>query len=268
MQWSGLQACYDFGPMDYRTLRIEIEPPIARVTLSRPATANRVDERCVRELEAACESIAATEAVVVTLLTAEGSDFCAGWALEAKEPTANQGDLRVDPFSPLAGLSCPVVAAVQGECFSAGLELALACDVRIAAADARFALPEVARGDLPRAGGSQRLPRLVGRSVATSMLLLGDELDAEAAFRAGLVSRVVPAAGLPAAADALVAQIAARGPLALRYAKEAVRHGLELPLDQALRYELDLSIILQTTADRAEGVQAFLEKRPPRFEGR
>jgi enoyl-CoA hydratase/carnithine racemase len=100
------------------------------------------------------------------------------------------------------------------------------------------------------------------------MLLLGEELDADAAYRAGLVSRVVPALDLAAAAEAIVTTIAGHGPLALRYAKEAVRHGSELPLDQALRYELDLSVILQTTRDRAEGVDAFLQKRPPNFEGR
>jgi enoyl-CoA hydratase/carnithine racemase len=129
-------------------------------------------------------------------------------------------------------------------------------------------MPEVSQGTLPLAGGSQRLPRVVGRAVAASMLLLGDELDAQAAYRAGLVSRVFPAAVLASEAESLAQRIAAHGPLALRYAKEAVHHGAELSLDQALRYELDLSVILQTTRDRAEGVRAFLEKRPPKFEGR
>ena len=262
--------------MDYRTLRLQIAPPIASITLARPETSNRVDARLLRELEAACEAITASDAVSVTLLTAEGPDFCAGWSsVVASQPSGGEAtssslpsEAPLDPFAPVANLPCPVVAAVQGACLSAGLELALACDLRLAAADARFALPEVALGTLPLAGGSQRLTRLVGRSVATPMLLLGDELDAQAAYRAGLVSRVFPASDLAAEAEAIVAKIAAHGPLALRYAKEAVHHGAELPLDQALRYELDLSVILQTTHDRAEGVQAFLEKRPPNFEGR
>ena len=248
--------------MEFRTLRLQIDARVARIALSRPEVSNRVDARLLRELDAACEAIEAADGVCVTLLSADGADFCGGWDASLASP------LAADSFGRIAKLPCPVVAAVQGAAISAGLELALACDVRIAADDARFALPEVAQGTLPLAGGSQRLPRIVGRAIATSMLLLGEELDAAAAYRAGLVSRVFPAAKLASEAEAMVAKIAANGPLALRYAKEAVRHGAELSLDQALRYELDLSIILQTTQDRAEGVRAFLEKRPPHFEGR
>jgi enoyl-CoA hydratase/carnithine racemase len=253
--------------MEYRTLKLRLERPIARITLSRPEISNRFDDRGLREIALACQEIDASDAISVTFVTAEGADFCTGWEDSQGEGSRPESTLSPDPFGPLAGLHCPVVVAIQGACVSAGLELALACDVRIAADNARFALPEVAQGALPRAGGSQRLPRLLGRSIATSMLLLGEELDAEAAYRAGLVSRVFPATDLARETDAIVARIAAQGPLALRYAKEAVLQGGQLPLDQALRYELDLSVILQTTRDRAEGVQAFLEKRPPNFEG-
>jgi enoyl-CoA hydratase/carnithine racemase len=248
--------------MDFQTLRLKIDGPIAHITLSRPDVSNRIDARTLRELTDTCDAIAANDAVCVTLLTSEGPDFCAGWDATVTEPPS------LDPFGPIAALPVPVVATVQGATQSAGLELALACDVRIAADDARFGLPEVSQGTLPLAGGSQRLPRIVGRAVATSMLLLGDELDAQAAYRAGLVSRVFPAKQLTTEAEALAGRVAAHGPLALRYAKEAVHRGAELSLDQALRYELDLSVILQTTQDRAEGVQAFLEKRPAKFEGR
>ena len=247
--------------MDFRTLRLQIEGSVARVTLARPDAANRIDARMLRELTDACETIAATETVRLTLLTADGPDFCLGWDEALSE------DPSSDAFGPIAALPTPVLAAVQGATLSAGLELALACDVRIAADDARFGLPEVSAGRLPMAGGTQRLPRLVGRSIATSMLLLGDELDAEAAYRAGLVSRVVPSRRLAVEAEALAQRIVSHGPLALRYAKEAIYQGSELSLDQALRYELDLSIILQTTNDRTEGVDAFLEKRPPNFKG-
>jgi enoyl-CoA hydratase/carnithine racemase len=161
----------------------------------------------------------------------------------------------------------PVICAVNGDATSAGLELALACDLRIAAEGARFSLPETASGLLPMAGGSQRLPRLVGRGEALRLLLLAEPIDAAEALRIGLVSAVVPGERLLAEAEALAFRLASRGPIALRYAKEAVRRGLEQPLDQALRFETDLTVILQTTEDRAEGVRAFLEKREPRFRG-
>jgi len=136
------------------------------------------------------------------------------------------------------------MAVVQGGTISAGLELALAADLRVCGEDARFALPDVEEGRLPLAGGSQRLPRIVGRSRAAAMLLLAEELDAPGALQAGLVSRVFPRNTLGAEAEALAQRIASRGPIALRYAKEAVHKGLELPLEHGLRYELDLSIIL------------------------
>ncbi len=162
----------------------------------------------------------------------------------------------------------PVIACIQGEAIGAGLELALACDIRIAAEGAVFAIRDVANGAVPSAGATQRLPRLIGRGKASEMILLGEELDAQAALACGLVSAVVPRGELEAHGRALAERIAAQGPIAVRYAKEAMRQGLDMPLEQALRYETDLTIILQTTADRAEGVSAFLEKRKPHFEGK
>jgi enoyl-CoA hydratase/carnithine racemase len=262
--------CYAFDEavMDYKTLRFSIEGRLARITLSRPEVSNRVDARMLRELIDVCEAIGADDAVCITLLSAEGSDFCAGWEDSTRDELRQALQPNLDPFGCLAALPSPVIAALQGSVVSAGMELALACDVRVAAEDARFGLPEVSEGTLPLAGGSQRLPRIAGPAVGTSMLLLGDELDAPAAHHAGIVSRVFPAKTLASEAVALANRIAAHGPLALRYAKEAVHQGAEMTLDQALRYELDLSVILQTTSDRAEGVCAFSEKRPPKFEGR
>ena len=248
-------------------LRLVMDGPVARVILARSVTGNRVDALMLGDLVSACEAVSETEGIALVLLTGEGDSFCEGWDEATREALLTDRTAMFDPFGCLAKLPMPVFASLHGGVLGAGLELALACDLRVASDDARFALPDVSSGSLPLAGGSQRLPRIVGRSIATSMLLLGEELDAQAAYRAGLVSRVFPAASLAIETEALVKRIVANGPLALRYAKELVHNGLEGSLDQGLRYELDLSVILQTTQDRAEGVQAFLEKREPHFEG-
>jgi enoyl-CoA hydratase len=251
--------------MEYRRLGLRLEAPIARITLSLGA-GSRIDARALRELDEAAAAISAGEGIALAVIDAEGPDFCLGWADDARAEVLAFG--TSDAFGGIAGLACPVVAAVQGGAIGAGLELAMAADLRVCCADARFGLPDVALGQLPLAGGSQRLPRLAGRTRAAAMLLLGDELDAPGALAAGLVSRVFAKASFREDCDAVAARIGAMGPIALRYAKEAVHNGLEMTLEQGLRYELDLSVLLQTTADRAEGVRAFIEKRPPHFEGR
>jgi enoyl-CoA hydratase len=162
----------------------------------------------------------------------------------------------------------PVIAVIEGDAREEGLELALACDIRIASDEAVLRHGAVAAGRLPAWGATQRLPRLAGRGAAAAMILLGEPLRASDAARCGLVNMISPRAEVRAAAHRLASVMASRGPLALRYAKEAMRHGLDMPLEQALRYETDLTVILQTTHDRREGVQAFLQKRPPRFSGR
>ena len=164
-----------------------------------------------------------------------------------------------------AAVPQPVIAALAGSCFEEGLELALACDVRIAGRGATFRMDQVSAGGMPSAGGTQRLPRLAGPTLANRMILLGEEIDASEALAAGLVSEVRE--DPEARAMELAEAIAERGPIAERYAKEAVARGMEMTLEQALRYETDLTMILQTTEDRAEGVRAFLEKREPKFDG-
>ena len=258
---------YLYG-MEYRRLRLAVKDRVARITLSRPGEGNRVDHRVLRELEDAASVIAERQDVNVTLLDADGADFCLGWDAATRAGLLSAAQPALDPFGPLARLACPTVASIRGRALSAGLELALACDIRVAAADARFAAPEVGEGVLPLAGATQRLPRIAGKPAALAMLLLGEVFDAARAAQCGLVSRVAPVDALEAETTALVETIASRGPLAVRYAKEAAIRGLEMTLDQGLRFETDLSIILQTTRDREEGLRAFFEKRPPEFEGR
>jgi len=257
------------------TLSLETSGPVARITLRRPESGNAIDAALVHELIHACEIIASDETARVVLLSADGDIFARGWDWDAVlgETTDPVAALRAqgiptDPFGCLAELPKPVVCAINGDAIGAGLELALACDVRIAAQGARFSVPEVSMGLLPLAGGTQRLPRLVGRGIALEMILTGEPVSADEALRIGLASAVVRRDRLLAEAEASASRIAERGPLAVRYAKEAVSHGIEMPLEQALRFETDLTIILQTTEDRAEGVKAFLEKRKAKFKGK
>jgi len=267
--------------MSTNTIAVVKRGAIARITLDRPRHGNAIDGGVLRGLADACAAIAADDGVRVAVLTAGGDVFSTGWDWSAlgglagvspaglAEALSFRGRTLGDPFRCLAELPKPVVCAVNGDAIGGGLALALACDIRIAAEGARFGLPETALGLLPLGGALQRLARVAGRGTALEMALTGEEIDAPAALRCGLVSSVVPASGgLLAEADAIAGRIAERGPLALQYAKEAVSRGIDMPLEQALRYETDLTIILQTTEDRAEGVRAFLEKRSPRFKGR
>jgi enoyl-CoA hydratase len=248
--------------MQYETLTLGFAAGIAQLRLERPASGNAIDARCFEELTRVLAQIRDDGGVRVVLLSAAGADFCSGGAPRGAEAAGMEL-----PFRDIELLPQPVIACIQGRATGAGLELALACDIRIAAHDAVFAAGGLAADSMPSLGGTQRLPRLIGRGKASEMILLGEPLDAEAALACGLVNAVVPVAELHAHGAALAERIAAQGPIAVRYAKEAILRGLDMPLEQALRYETDLTIILQTTEDRAEGVAAFLEKRPPRFTG-
>jgi enoyl-CoA hydratase/carnithine racemase len=247
--------------MTTKPLALEKKGAIAYLRLSRPDRGNAISREVLDELTAAATAIGDDEDVRVVILTGEGDVFCTGWDPEGL-------GARSDAFECIAQIPQPVIAAVNGDAISAGLELALACDVRLACADARFALPETSEGAIPQGGGTQRLPRVVGRAHALNMILSAEPIDTQEALRIGLVGAVVPRDELMAQAEALAGRIAARGPIAVRYAKEAVSRGLDMTLEQALRYETDLTVILQTTADRAEGVRAFLEKRTPKFKGK
>ncbi|HET9475870.1 MAG TPA: enoyl-CoA hydratase/isomerase family protein [Dehalococcoidia bacterium] len=259
------------------TLSLQESGHVARITLTRPGRGNALDAAVLRDLADACESVRDDDDVRVAILTAEGNVFCSGWDWDALAAAANGGSLLdaargqgivPDPFRCLHGLSRPVICAMNGDAHGAGLELALACDIRVAAEGARFSLPETQMGLLPMAGGIQRLARLVGRGRALQLVLTGDEIPAEEAHAIGLVNRIAPRERVFDEAILLAERIAERGPLAIGYAKEAVNRGIDMPLEQALRFETDLTVILQTTEDRAEGVSAFIQKRKPEFKGK
>ncbi len=233
---------------------------IAYIVLNRPAKNNVVNQQMARELEDACRQVQQDDDIYVVVITGAGHQaFCSGSEL----PPGEHG-----PAGAIAGIDRPVIAAINGEALGVGLEVALACDIRLAADKARFGFPQVALGLIPSDGGTQRLPRIVGKAKAMELLLTAETIDAEEALKIGLVSRVVSSEGLAAEAEALANAIASKGPVALRYAKEAVNKGLDLTLEQGLRLEADLYFLLHTTADRTEGIRAFLEKRTPRFTGR
>ncbi len=260
--------------MAYERIRLEVDGRVARLTLARPGAGNAIDGRAAAELRDACERVRQDDAVWVVTLAAEGDAFCAGTdpaalaelgALDAPALPSALAELRV--AEAVAAVEKPVVAALSGDALDQGLELALACDVRVASLDARFGMTQLARGLLPWDGGTQRLPRLVGRAAATEMLLTGAILDAARAAEMGLVNEAVAPERVAERTGEIAAAVASFGPIATRYTKELVREGLDMTLDQGLRLEGDLNFLLQSTADRAEGVASFLERRSPTYRG-
>jgi enoyl-CoA hydratase len=249
-----------------RTAPVETEVAggVAWLTLARPATRNRLDEELMCALAEACEAMEHDETVRALVLSGAGHHFCAGLPRGVGWPPRSWPDA----IASVAGVGKPVVACLEGTVSGWGVALALACDIRLAASTAALRLDEVPRGRLPGGGVTQRLPRVVGPSRAMAMLLLGESIPARTAADWGLVSRVVPASRVRAAAAETARTLTAHGPLAQRLAKEAVVRALDMPLDDGMRLEHDLYVLLQTTADRREGVRSFLERRTPRYEGR
>ena len=246
--------------MHYKTIIHEKKGQVCYITLNRPQVGNAINSQMVKELADACQTINQDEEISVVVLKGAGGSFCSG-----KEP--KEWSTVCDTPVAIASLERVTIAAIDGAALGEGFELALACDIRIASERASFCLPHTAHGLIPSGGGTQRLPRLVGKGKALEIVLTAEPIDAQEAFRIGLVSKVVSAEKLLQEAEEWVGRIISHGPIALRYAREAVHKGMDLTLEQGLRLEADLYFLIQTTSDRMEGIRAFKEKRPPQFKG-
>jgi len=247
---------------------------IAYVTLNRPKVLNALNQRTWEDLKAAFEDARDDAAVRGVILTGAGDKaFIAGadinelaqiTAVEAeKSSTFGQGVLNL-----IENLGKPVIAAVNGFALGGGCETAMACTIRIAAENAKFGQPEVKLGVIPGGGGTQRLPRLVGKGRAFQLILSGEIITAQEAYRIGLVNEVVPAADLITRAEGILNQIFVNAPVAVKYSLEAVNKGMEASLAEGLALEASLFGLCAGTDDKKEGTQAFLEKRKPQFQGK
>ena len=254
---------------------------VATVRLTCPDSANRIDAETAAELKDACSAVSQDDSVRLLVIAGSGGVFSVGRASPPQDllqdlprdlPNEGLAELarwlsRMQAASAVADLPIPVVAVIEGDAFDHGLELALAADLRIASDDARFALTDLVNGAFPWDGGTQRLPRLVGPAMARDMIFTGRVVPASEALEIGLVNRVATGEDLWEQVAQLAKNIVAGAPIAAGYAKEAVKKGMDLALPQGLRLEADLNMLLYGTADRAEGIKSFLERRRPEFKG-
>ena len=254
-------------------LLFERDGPVAIITLNRPEQLNALNAELSDAYLDAVRRVRGDDSIRVAVVTGAGRAFCAGVDLKARAQSDAQGS---DNFFASArqenqytmGVEKPLIAAVHGYCLAGGLELALACDLRVAAAGTKFGMPEIRRGFFPGGGGPQRLPRMAPQALALEMLLTGDHYDADEVFRWGLVNRVVPPDQLLPEALKLANKIAGHAPLAVRAVKELFYAAADMPLPQALRYGSGLRWIIGQTDDAKEGPRAFAEKRDPEYRGR
>jgi enoyl-CoA hydratase len=260
--------------MPYEHLLVERDAAVAIVTINRPQVLNALNAATLGELEHVMRDLRADEGVRAIVLTGAGEKaFVAGadiHELATLTPDAAKAHAAMGQrvFSLIEHLGKPVVAAINGYALGGGCELAMACTLRLAADTAKFGQPEIRLGLTPGFAGTQRLPRLVGKGRAMELILGGGMIDAAEAFRIGLVNRIGPAAGLMDDARTLARALAASAPVALRYAMEAIHHGLETTFAEGCFVEASLFGLAAATGDMREGTRAFVEKRKPEFTGR
>jgi enoyl-CoA hydratase len=252
----------------------ETKDGVARLTVNRPEKLNALDRQTMKEIDAAVGAAGQDPAVGVLVVTGAGDKaFVAGAdiaELSSQTPVEGAAYARLGQavLARLERLGKPSIAAINGYALGGGLELAMACTLRVASETARLGQPEVALGIIPGYGGTQRLARLVGPGRALEMVLTGEPIDAREAHRIGLVNRVVPHAELAGAVETLARTLLTRGPAALRFALQAVHEGLQMTLDEGLSMEAALFGLSCATEDMREGTRAFVEKRKPVFKGR
>ena len=258
--------------MTYETLTYAANERIATITVNRPDKLNALNDRVIEELGQAIDAARADANIGGVILTGAGRAFVAGADISqleqhgavATKALAHRGQ---DVFRRFERSPKPTIAAVNGFALGGGCELAMSCHIRIASEAAKFGQPEVKLGLIPGYGGTQRLARLIGKGRALQLLMTGEMIDAQEAYRIGLVNRVVPADQLIATATTMLQTILANGPLAIAACIETVNAGYDLALDDALTFEATAFGLLAATSDKAEGTRAFLEKRAPSFKG-
>ncbi len=260
--------------MNFNTIRYETNGPVAILTLDRPKALNAINSEVLSELDQACDTIQEDPEIQVVIIAGNSKVFAAGAdikeLMDIETPVQTRSFIHYwqKIFRRIENLHQPVIAAVSGIAFGAGCELTLVCDIRIAAENASFALPEIKLGILPGAGGTQRLPRLIGAGPAKQFLFSGDPIDAQEAFRIGLVNKVVSSDGLMDEALKQAKTLTQRPGFALNTIKGLVNAGLNMSLDSALEHEMRCFQLLFSTEDKKEGVAAFVEKRKPEFKNR
>jgi len=260
--------------VNYKTITFNKSEGIATITLNRPKSLNALNSQLLRELGHVILNIESDDEIKVAIITGNGKSFAAGADITEIEEITTPLDahqflkLVQDVHNKVEDMEKPVIAAVNGLALGGGCELALACDIRLAADTAVFGLPEIKIGVLPGGGGTQRLSRLVGVGRAKELIYIGDPIDAQEAYRIGLVNKVFPAASLMEEEKKMALKLIQRPGAALKLAKLSINGGMNMALKPALTYEVRCQEILFSTEDQKEGMRAFIEKRKPVFKNK
>lgn len=257
--------------MTYENILVESEPPVGIIHLNRPKVLNALSFNVLREIVDALEGFDKDDKIKATVLTGNDDAFSAGADIKELSEATPVTLIERNQFAiwdRLKKVAKPMIAAVSGYALGGGCELAMSCDMIIASETARFGQPEINIGIMPGAGGTQRLTRAIGKFRAMELILTGQPITAREAEKRGLVNRVVPVEAYFEEAKKLAMQIAQKGPVAVRLAKDSVLKAFETPLDEGLQFERRNFYLLFSTEDMREGTKAFMEKRPPRFKGR